>query len=733
MGSESVDKRAATRAGGATADRIAQVRALLNPRNIVILGATDKPGNWPQRVWRNLNRYGFKGPVFPMNPSRDTVWDTRCYRSFGELPEAPDHVIILIPARFVANAVRDAASAGARSATVMTSGFGEVAEEGAAELTVELQRALDETGLAISGPNCLGNFNAANSMVTMPDDRAHRLEPGPVAIVGQSGGLLMAVKRTLEERGLFTGALVTSGNEMNLTTADYIRYFSEDPLTKVIVSYLEAVHEPENFLSACRAAQVAGKPVLVVKLGASDAGRAAAMAHTGALAGSMQAFDAVAGEAGAIRLRNLDDVVEAVEFFVHARPPRGSNLGAITFSGGMRGLMLDLAASHGLEFAELGAATRSKLEEGLAVGTIVGNPLDAGFTAVTGGDAYLRAVKAMLDDPAIDILLLQEELPRAPASKIKDSYLRGVNALAAASDKPVAYVTMISHGLTDYSRELRGELANVAFMQEMDKSLRTLRAITSNLMIPRAAPAPRHSPSQATSALLDELLGPGAAQTLNELDSKRLLAAYGIASVTEQIATDAEQAVRIAKSIGFPVVAKAVSAALPHKSDAGGVILGLNSEDAVRTAFRDIEQAMARHPAKPKLNGVLIAEQATGGLELVLGATRDPEMGPVILFGSGGVNLELLKDVALAAPPLDTSRALALIERTRAGILMKGYRGRPALDCNALVAALVGLSNLVLDAGERIASIDVNPFLLRQKGGVALDALVVLNDRRSGK
>jgi acetate---CoA ligase (ADP-forming) len=352
---------------------------------------------------------------------------------------------------------------------------------------------------------------------------------------------------------------------------------------------------------------------------------------------------------------------------------------------------------------------------------------------VTGGDAYLRSVKAMLDDPAIDILLLQEELPRAPASKIKDSYLRGVNALAAASDKPVVYVTMISHGLTDYSRELRGELANVAFLQEMDKSLRTLRAITANLMIPRTAPAPRRSPSPATRELLDELLKPGAAQTLNEVDSKRLLAAYGITSVREQIATDAEHAAQIAEGIGFPVVAKAVSAALPHKSDAGGVILGLNSADAVRNAFRDIEQAMARHPAKPKLDGVLIAEQATGGLELVLGTTRDPEMGLVILFGSGGVDLELRKDIALAAPPLDASRALALIERTQAGILVKGYRGRPALDCDALVAALVGLSNLILDTGERIASIDVNPFLLREKGGVALDALVVLNDQGATK
>ena len=261
----------------------------------------------------------------------------------------------------------------------------------------------------------------------------------------------------------------------------------------------------------------------------------------------------------------------------------------------------------------------------------------------------------------------------------------------------------------------------------MDKSLRTLRAVTANLAMPKEIMTPRPQPSQAARALLDDLLKPGPAPTLNEVDSKRLLAAYGIASTREEMAADAEHAVRIAEQIGFPVVAKAVSAALPHKSDAGGVILGLESADAVRQAFRDIAQAVARHPARPSLDGVLIAEQVTGGLELVLGASRDPEMGPVILFGSGGVDLELIRDVALAAPPLDAARALALIGRTRAGVQVAGYRGRHALDRDALVAALVGLSNLVLDAGDRIASIDVNPFLLRETGGVALDALVVLN------
>lgn len=710
--------------------RTAQVQALLNPNNIVILGATDKPGNWPQRVWRNLSRYGFKGPVFPMNPSRETIWETRCFRKFDELPEKPDHVVILIPSRFVADAIRDAAKAGARTATVMTSGFGEATGQEAATLTKTLKQALDETGLAISGPNCLGNFNAYAGMVTLPDERAHRVDHGPVAIVGQSGGLMMAIKRTLEERGLFTGKLVTSGNEMDLTTADYIRYFADDPETKVIISYLEAVHDTENFLSACRAAKAAGKPVLVVKLGASDVGRAAAMAHTGALAGSMEAFDAVAGAAGAIRMRNLDDIVEATEFFAHARLPNGSNLGAITFSGGMRGLVLDLATSHGLQFSSLSEETRNKLEQYAGVGTIIGNPLDAGFTAVTGGDAYLNSVKAMLEDPGIDMLLLQEELPRAPASKIKDTYLRGVNALAAQSDKPIVYITMISHGLTDYSRELRKELPNVVFMQEMDRSLRTMRSILNGIAVQQSVP-PNYKPSSERKTLLDALLRTEqAVTTLNEVDSKRLLAAYGIAGPREKVASTADEAVRIAAEIGFPVVLKAVSSALPHKSDAGGVILGVRSEEDLRAAYDRIEKMIASHPAKPKLDGVLVAEQLSGGAEFVLGTSLDPEMGPVVLFGSGGVDLELHKDVALTAPPLDIDAALSLVDRTRAGILTKGYRGRTPLDRHALATALVGLSELAVDAGDRIASIDVNPFMLTPQGGTALDALVVMNPRK---
>ena len=329
------------------ADNGAKIAALLNPRNVVIVGANDRGGSWSTKVFRNLTRYQFPGGVYPLNPNRDEVWGVRCYRTFEQLPEPPDHLLVLIPAAAVPSMLRDAARAGARSATIMSSGFEEIASDDAQSLAHELRTVIDETGLAVSGPNCLGNFVARHRLITTSDDRPQRVVPGPVAIVAQSGGLPMAIKRTLEDRAIECGYMITSGNETGLSTGDYIRYFASDPDTRVIISYLESIHKPAEFLDACRQARDAGKPVIVVKLGTSEEGREAALAHTGALAGPIEIFDAVAGQSGVIRARTFDDVVELAEYFLHAPLPKGPGLGSITFSGGLRGMMLDAAANKG--------------------------------------------------------------------------------------------------------------------------------------------------------------------------------------------------------------------------------------------------------------------------------------------------------------------------------------------------------------------------------------------------
>jgi acetyltransferase len=315
--------------------------------------------------------------------------------------------------------------------------------------------------------------------MTLTDDRPHRMAAGPVAIVAQSGGLAMAIKRTLEERGIVTSSLVTSGNEAGLTTADYIAYYATLPDIRVIVSYLEAVTDPEHLRAACAMARHAGKPVIAVKLGASPQGRDAARTHTGADAGAMEAFDVLAAAAGIIRARTLDDIVEAVEFLTHVPLPAGANLGGITFSGALRGLLLDGAAANGLAFPALAGATRARLEAVLGVGTFIGNPLDSGFAGLGSKEVYIECVETMLDDPGIDILLLQEELPRGGGSERKEANLHAVNALAPRGKKPIVHVTMISHGLNDYSRALREQLPHIGFMQEVDKTLRAVRAIAT--------------------------------------------------------------------------------------------------------------------------------------------------------------------------------------------------------------------------------------------------------------
>jgi acyl-CoA synthetase (NDP forming) len=698
-----------------------KVDALLNPKNVVILGASDRPGNWAHRVWRNLRRYEYPGAVYPFNPSRETVWNTRCYRDFAELPEAPDHLVVLIPAPAVAPALAEAARFGARSATVMTSGFDEGESASAAEAVAQLQRVLDETGLAISGPNCLGNLNASARLMTMPDDRPQRLAAGPVAVIGQSGGIAMAIKRSLEERGVDCGWAITSGNEAGLTTADYIEYFAQTPGVRAIVSYLESVHDPARFLSACAQAQSAGKAVVVVKLGASRAGRAAALAHTGRLAGAMEAFDARTKPLGAVRAANLDAAVEIVEYLVHALPPRVTELGAITFSGGLRGMLLDMAAAQGLTFARLAGATRRKLEALMTTGTVVGNPLDAGFAALTSQEAYLHAIVTLLADPAIGFLLLQEELPRASGTERKEANLRAVNAIAAKADKPIAFFSMISYGLTDYSRALRSELPNLVFLQETGKALAVASAVIGYGQKRKGTPTPLESPERAKKHLSRFLTGKSGPRS--EVESKALLKAYGIAAPLESVAQSEREAVQAATKIGFPVVMKAVSAALPHKSDIGAVVLGIKSVQRARQAYQQVLRAARKQ--RCDLDGVLVARQISDGIELALGLHRDPEMGMVIMCGAGGTGLELHRDVAFAALPLDEAAAQEMISRLRISQSIAGYRGSPPLDRKALVKALLSLSQLAMDAGSRIESVDVNPFLLRRRGGLALDALVV--------
>jgi acetyltransferase len=545
----------------------------------------------------------------------------------------------------------------------------------------------------------------------------------------------MAIHRALLARGVVPGYAITSGNEIGLNMADYIRYLADDPDIKVIASFIESIKDPKAFHAACEYAHAAGKPIVAVKIGGSEESRKAALAHTGSLAGSLQCFDAVAETIGVVRVDTLDEVVETVEYFTHAKPPKGSRLGALTFSGGLKGLLLEAAERNGLSFPPLLPETNAKVSEVLGVGTSLGNPLDAGFAALSSSEAYFRGIEVLLQDPNIDVLLVQEELPPQPRLNNKVENLKTVNRMVTTADKPIAIVSMISYMFTEHTREFRAALPNLPVLQEVDKAIKAVGragrygALQAEIARSKATIA-THAKPDITDILSRRKPAADGLAVLDEAASKDLLQAYGIGAPREIVASGVAEALHAAQSIGYPVVLKLVSAAVTHKSDIGGVIVGIRSDDELRRAHAQIEQNLAKARPGDRLEQVLVAQQVTGGVELVLGMQRDPEVGPVLMFGTGGVLLELHKDVSFGAVPLPDWQAQAMIERTNAGALLKGYRGSPACDESSVLAALVALGRLAHDLGDRLESIDINPFvaLPAGQGAVALDALVVLRE-----
>src|SRR4051812_15755537 len=711
--------------------RVAGVRALLGPRSIAIVGASDRPGNWSMRVFRSLKKFNFPGAIYPVNPRNATVWDGEtCYPSLKDLPETPDHVVIIVPGVAAIEAVMQAGDVKARSATVFSGGFGEGGDPKGQALGAQLKSAIEQASLAVSGPNCMGNLAAAFRMMTIPDDRIVELERGPVGIIGQSGGIVMAIHRALLARGVTPGYAVTSGNEIGLHMGDYIRYLADDPDIRAIACYIETIKHAGEFKAACRYARNAGKPVVAVKLGGSEESRKAALAHTGALAGSLQSFDAVAESIGVVRVDTLDELVETVEYFTHAVPPKGPRLGAMTFSGGLKGLMLEAAERNGLSFPPLLPETNAKVSEVLGVGTSLGNPLDAGFAALSSSEAYFRCIEVLQQDPNIDVLILQEELPPAPRLNNKVENLKTVDKMVADGARlPIGIVSMISYMYTEHTKTFRQELKHLPVLQEVDKALKAVgRAGRYGQLRAHGAEKAVGSKPDVSAILARRKAAAEGLFVLDEADSKELLRAYGIASPREAAASGVEEAVRAAKAVGYPLVLKLLSAEVTHKSDIGGVILGIKNDDELRAAYGKLAANLAAARPDLKLEQVLLAQQVAGGVELVLGVQRDPEIGPVLMFGTGGVLLELYKDVRFGAVPLPHWQAQEMIDHTNAGALLKGYRGSPACDEGLVRDALIALGRLAHDLGNRLESIDINPFVALPGGGgaLALDALVVL-------
>lgn len=722
-----------------------KVDALLNPTSIAILGARENPAGWTARIFANLQRFDFPGPVYPVNPNHDEIWGAKCYPDLGSLPTVPDHLVVMRAAPTVAGILRDAAALGTRSATVYAAGYVEMATDEGRRLEDQLREVIEQTGLAVSGPNCLGNLSARANLLTLPDDRMVELVRGPVAMVGQSGTTTPTIARSLISRGIDVGYIVTSGNETGLAAADYIDYYITDPDVRLVFCLIESVRRPQDFLAACRRARDLGKPVVVLKMGASEGGRAAALAHTGSLAGAIEAFDAVAGDAGVIRVNSADEAVNLMEFLLLAEMPQADGVGVLVNSGGVRGLSVDAAARHDVPIPAFAPETVARIAALMGPDARISNPLDAAQFLNQPTETVLDLIEAICSDPAIGMMLYQEDLP--PNEGLNDANWRRANRVLSVmkgieerilnkGGKPIALTSPTSYDLTDFTLQAREQFPHIAVLNEPERAFRTIRtaldyrnrrhyaaeAVSENREpdVPKEIENLRQRHSNTPSAV-----------AMSEPESKALVMAYGVPLPREGVASSLDDAVSLAEDIGYPVVVKGVAPALTHKSDAGAVVLNVQDADSVRQACTRIVENVSAYDSSIELEGWLVAQSVPSGLELVIGIQNDPEMGPVVMFGAGGVWLELVKDVAFAAPGFDAAGADRLIDATRAGRLIDGYRGAGPYDRQAVIETLVAVGRLAADSGGNLESLDINPFVALGpgEGAYALDALAIVAGR----
>jgi acetate---CoA ligase (ADP-forming) len=695
--------------GAADARGPQAVARFLRPRSVAIVGMSSRAGSAGRVVLQSLNLNCFQGDIHLVGRTEELIDGRPVLRSADELPEGIDLAIFTLPAAGVRAAIEACARRKVGSAMIFAAGFAEVGDHATQDAVTATARA---AGLAVVGPNCLGVLNNVDGMMLnmLYVREAQRGVEGGVAFVGQSGGLLGHFQRAAEGRGLPVSYVISTGNEAGLESTDFVEFLAHDRPTRVIALYCEQIRRPPEFLAACRRARAAGKPVVLMQPGRGAKARKAARSHTGALVGDFGMIQIQAEDAGAVVVSTMDEMMDLVAILVRYPTPPTKGPGILTASGAYVALTNDFAEELGLDLPELDPVTLEKVSEVLPAYGNYGNPLDvtAGFTP----DMLPTAARALLDDPNLGMLFISFPINYATVAK-------AFNEGMAGSPKPKVLVALgdtfelapdVAQALTE---------SPAVLSRSSDRMLRAIALYTKygrSLARTRAGAVATAFPEQPK-------LGSGAAP---EWLGKKILAAAGIRVPDGALARMPEDAVAIARRIGYPVALKAQAAALSHKTEAGGVALNLAGESALRAAWARVQQNVKAAVPEVALTGCLVEKMSPKGLELMVGAKRDPAWGTVLLLGLGGIWVEALRDVRLLPVDADETQIIDALHQLRAAKLLAGVRGAPPVDVEAVVKAVLTIGRL-MRAMPGIVEIDINPLMVHAKGeGVtALDALIV--------
>ena len=700
-----------------TDDQLSSIDKMLNPRSIAVVGATPRL-QYGGRMLAAALKAGDQVSVYPVNPRYDEVMGVKCYPSVSDLPEVPDVVGVVVSSGQVLNVLNECHQKGTRAAIVISAGFSERGTQEGRDLQAQLGEFARESGLRISGPNCLGLANVKDNIWVSSSSRGAEGLSGPVGLVCQSGASAFGpfLNRALDS-GIGLSYIISTGNEADLDFSDFVRYLLDDDDTKVIAGFVEGFKDASKFIEIAKLAAERGKPIVLIKIGRSDLGAKAAQSHTAALTGLDALYDAALSQYGVIRVADYDELLEVSNLLANSPPPPAQGLAVVSHSGGISSLTADMCGQVGLDLPELNDTARDGINGVLKGFGWASNPSDV--TGFANSDSFPEIMQFMANDPAMGTLVVASSGGDAQAEQV---------IAQRDLDKEMALAFL----WTGSRRESAGldmlKKARIPVFYTPNRLATGIRSLLDyHIWLGRRGQAgfPAILSITTEQQTVANKLAVKGGVALSEHQSKHLLAEWGVPVTTETLVQTADAAVEAGSEIGYPVVLKADVTGMPHKTEAGLVKLGLDDEAAVRAAYDEVTSNAAN--AGAGMNGVLVQEMVADAVEVIVGVSYDSQLGATILFGSGGVMVEVYNDVSLRLCPIDESDALEMIAEVKGARLLEGFRGQPAADIAALADTLVRVSQLGAQLEGSLAELDINPLMVLPTGqGVrAADAVAI--------
>ncbi len=695
---------------------ISSLKPFFDSSGVAIIGASNKSNKLSFGIVKNLSLYGFKGKIYPVNPKVDEILGYKCYSDILNVPDPLDLAVIVLPAANILPIIQDCEKRGVKAVTVISGGFKELGPSGEA-LEQKIVRFVKEHGMRMIGPNCVGTMSLHTGLNTTFISGVP--ETGGIGFLSQSGAVLGGVVDYVKGKGIGFSHFSSLGNEADVTETDMIEYLGEDPLTTVIAAYVEQIRDGQRFISVAR--QVSRKkPIVLLKAGRTSAGARAVSSHTGSLAGSHTAYQAAFAQSGVIEVQTVSDLFDVSQAFALQKLPKSNRVAILTNSGGPAALLSDSLANNGFSIADLQNSTMQALREVLNPSAQVANPVD-----MLGGaepQDYEQTMRFLVADPNVDVIV-PILVPQALVNPIEVA--EKISEVAATTDKTVIAI-MMGDSLVREPRVVlhRHKVPMVVFPESVGTILGLMKTYSEWLSVGQEKPVKfENTKKEVVQKIIGQAKHTG---SLGEALTRPVLEAYGIPLISGNTAQNEEEAGALAEKLGFPVVMKINSPDILHKSDVGGIRLNLNNGEAVKKAFQEMYNSIRGKMPDAKLEGVIIEALAPKGQEVIVGMKRDAGFGPLMMFGLGGIFVELFKDVSFRVAPLTRKDALEMIERTRAAKLLTGYRGQKPADLEAVVDVILRLSQLAVDF-EEIEEIEINPLLVLEQGALALDGRVILN------